>query len=426
MLVPALWLAGCGGGDDRPATPAPAPRATATPPPAEPASALAAMGIDAESARGTVTYCASEFAGADSEGSAVHRFNAEHRAQGLTVRFRELPVPASAQHRHLFGRRADRCDVMLVDTAWMGEAAGAGVALDLTPYIEARRAEFIGATIDAVAYEGRFWGVPRHADAGLLYYRSDLLDTPPRTWQEVYDTAQRRDGIVYQGAAYESLTLNFLELAYASGGRVLSDDGRRSAVDSPENVRALELMVGGIEDEAASPAVTRMDEERARRAFSAGDATFMRNWPYALTLMQQRAEIKDKFRAVELPAFEGGGRASVLVGHDVVVAKSSKNREAALVFADSLTSADAEAQLVRSTGVASPLEATYEDPSITTPGIEVVRRSLGQARPRPVTPAWPEISAAIYENVHSALTGGRTARQALKAADRRIDRALAG
>jgi multiple sugar transport system substrate-binding protein len=116
----------------------------------------------------------------------------------------------------------------------------------------------------------------------------------------------------------------------------------------------------------------------------------------------------------------------VLVGHDVVVAKSSKNREAALVFADFLTSADAEAALVRSTGVASPLEATYEDPSIAVPGIEVVRRSLGQARPRPVTPAWPEISAAIYENVHSALTGGRTARQALKAADRQIDRALAG
>jgi multiple sugar transport system substrate-binding protein len=227
-------------------------------------------------------------------------------------------------------------------------------------------------------------------------------------------------------APYEGLTLNFLELAYASGGRVLSEDGRRSAVDSPENLRALELMVGGIEDGAASTDVTRTDEERARRAFSAGDATFMRNWPYALPLMRQRAEIEDKFRAGELPAFEGGGRASVLAGHDVVVAKSSKNRDAALVFADFLTSADAEAQLVRSTGVASPLEATYEDPSITTPGMELVRRSLGQARPRPVTPDWAEVSAAIYENLHSALTGRRTARQALKAADRQIDRALAG
>ena len=206
---------------------------------------------------------------------------------------------------------------------------------------------------------------------------------------------------------------------------MLSEDGRRSAINSPENLRALELMVGGIEDGAAPRDVTDMEEERARAAFSDGDATFMRNWPYALVLMQQRSEVKDKFKAVELPAFQGGGQASVLVGHDVVIAKAAKNRGAALVFADFLTSPDIEAQMVTRTGVASPLEATYEDPSITTPGIEVVRRALDQAKPRPVTPAWPGVSKAIYENVHAALAGEMTARQALQAADRDIDRALA-
>lgn len=385
------------------------------------------MGVgDPAAVRGTVTYCASEFGGADSEGSAIEQFNTEHGTQGLRARFRKLPFRAGPQHRRLFGRHAERCDVMLVDSAWVGEAAATGVALDLTPYIQARRREFIGPTLDAVAYEDRFWGVPRHADAGLLYYRTDQVDTPPRTWQEVYDTAQRRDGIVYQGAPYESLALNFLELAYASGGRVLSEDGRRSAIDSPENLRALELMVGGVKDGAAPAEVTRMEEERAREQFSEGNATFMRNWPYALVLIQQRSEVKDKFKAVELPAFEGGGRASVLVGHDVVVSKSAKDRDAALVLADFLTSPDIEAQMVTRTGVASPLEETYDDPSLTTPGIEVVKRSLEQAKPRPVTPAWARVSKAIYENVHAALTGDVTARQALQAADRDIDRALAG
>jgi multiple sugar transport system substrate-binding protein len=138
-----------------------------------------------------------------------------------------------------------------------------------------------------------------------------------------------------------------------------------------------------------------MQEEAAREAFSRGDATFMRNWRYAIELMQQRSEVKDKFRVV------------------------------ALVFADFLTSPEIEKEMVVRTGVASPLAATYEDPSIATPGIEVVRRALEQARPRPVTPAWPLISKAIYGNVHRALTGKVTARQALQAADREIDRALA-
>jgi trehalose/maltose transport system substrate-binding protein len=167
-----------------------------------------------------------------------------------------------------------------------------------------------------------------------------------------------------------------------------------------------------------------MKEEPAREEFSQGNATFMRNWPYAIVVIQQRSEVKDRFKAVELPAFEGGERASVLVGHDIIVAKKAKNRDAALVFADFLTSPEIEAQLVSGTGAASPLVATYEDPSIATPGIEVVRRALEQARPRPVTPAWAGVSAAIYENVHRALTGDVTARQALQAADRDIDRAL--
>jgi multiple sugar transport system substrate-binding protein len=425
VLVLALLLASCGGGDEAKRVEQPTPSATATAAPAKPPSALATMGVDPASVKGTVTYCASEFAGADSEGSAVEQFNTEHAAQGLKARFRKLPFMAAPQHRRLFGRRAGRCDVMLLDSAWMGEAAATGVALDLTPYIEARRKDFIGATVDAVAYQDRLWGIPRHADAGLLYYRTDQVDTPPRTWQEVYDTAQRRDGIVYQGAPYESLAINFLELAYASGGRVLSEDGRRSAIDSPENLRALELMVGGIKDGAAPANVTEMQEEPAREEFSQGNATFMRNWPYALVLMQERAELKDKFKVAELPAFEGGGQASVLVGHDVIVAKRAKNRDAALVFADFLTSPDIEAQLVSRTGVASPLVATYEDPSLSTPGVELVRRALEQAKPRPVTPAWTDVSAAIYENVHRALTGDITARQALQAADRDIDRALA-
>jgi hypothetical protein len=85
LLVPALLLAGCGGEEPK-RVEKPTPRATASAAPAKPPTALASMGIDPASVRGTVTYCASEFAGADSEGSAVEQFNTEHAAQGLTAR----------------------------------------------------------------------------------------------------------------------------------------------------------------------------------------------------------------------------------------------------------------------------------------------------------------------------------------------------
>ena len=134
----------------------------------------------------------------------------------------------------------------------------------MTPYVEARKAEFIPATFDTVTYDGKTWGVPKQSDAAFLYYRTDQVDDVPATWQEVYEDAAENDGIVYQGAAYEGLTCAFLEIAFAAGGKVLSDDGTKAEFDSPENLKALQFMVDGIKDGAAPKAVTTYMEEQAR------------------------------------------------------------------------------------------------------------------------------------------------------------------
>ena len=177
----------------------------------------------------------------------------------------------------------------------------------------------------------RLWGVPRVTDAGFLYYRKDKVKQVPATWQEVYKEAQAGDGIVYQGAAYEGLTVNFLELAFAAGGKILSDDGKKSVIDSPENLKALQFMVDGIKDGAAPKAVTTYMEEEARRAFEAGRADFERQWPYAYALGNKKgSKVKGKFAVAPYPAFEGGGKAAILGGHNSVISAYSKNPGGAL------------------------------------------------------------------------------------------------
>ena len=116
--------------------------------------------------------------------------------------------------------------------------------------------------------------MPKQSDAGFLYYRTDQVKEVPKTWQEVYKIAAENDGIVYQGASYEGLTCNFMEISLAAGGAILSEDGKEATFDSPENLKALEFMVDGIKDGAAKKAVTTYMEEQARRAFEAGRATF--------------------------------------------------------------------------------------------------------------------------------------------------------
>jgi ABC-type glycerol-3-phosphate transport system substrate-binding protein len=224
--------------------------------------------------------------------------------------------------------------------------------------------------------------VPRRTDAGLLYYRTENA-TAPRTWQEVYATALSRDGIVYQGAAYESLSIHFLEMAYSAGGAVLSPDGTKSVIDSPANLQVLELMRAGIARGAAPRAVVRMNEETARRVFAAGRATFMRSWPYAYVLLnwKRESDVVGRFQAAPLPAFGAHERSGVLAGFDVGVAARTEHKDAALMFVDFLTGPkEAERAMVDFT-VAPALKATYRSPDIGS-ALPYTRSSRASSRSR--------------------------------------------
>ena len=117
-------------------------------------------------------------------------------------------------------------------------------------------------------------------------------------------------------------------------------------------------MVDGIKDGAAPKAVTTMTEEPARRAWEAGKATFMRNWSYCYALSQQAPKVKGKFAVAPYPTFEGGGKAAVLGGHNMVISVYSKNPGLMLKFIDYATSPERmKANAVTSTAT-TPMQAT--------------------------------------------------------------------
>ena len=292
-----------------------------------------------DSAKGDVTYCT----GKDTSGDLVEGVKEFNEANpDLNAKLLEFPESADEQRNQFIQRQRAKsadCDAFESDVVWTAEFASQKWLLDVTPYIEKRKAEFVPSTLSSVDYEGKIWGVPRVSDAGLLYYRKDVVDAAPATWQEVYEKAKAGKGIVYQGAAYEGLTVNFLELAFAAGGKILSDDGKKSVIDSPENLKALQFMVDGIKDGAAPKAVTTYMEEEARRTFEAGRADFERQWPYAYALGNAKgSKVAGKFEVAPYPEFEGGGKAAILGGHNSVISAYSKNPGGALKLIDYLTS----------------------------------------------------------------------------------------
>lgn len=375
--------------------------------------------------KGTITYCS----GKDTTGAAAYvvaQFNAKYGAQGYHANLVQFPASADQQRAQFIQRqqaKSSSCDVFSSDVIWTAEFSSQKWLYDLTPYVTANASKYIAAPLQTVHYGGKYWGVPQTSDAGFIYYKTG--EAVPSTWQQVYADAKKSGGIVYQGAPYEGLTCNFLELAFAAGGQVLSADGKKSAINSPQNLAALELMVNGIKGGSAPQAVTTYMEPETDQAFDTGKYGYMRNWTYAYAVHNTGA-LKGKLHAAPLPTFAGAGKAGILGGHNSVISVYSKDPGLALKFADFFASpAQQKAQILKFS-LAAVIPSVYKDPDVlkAVPYAPQLLQALTQAKARPVSPVYPQISQAIYTNVNNALAGRESPQAALKAADSKINSAL--
>jgi len=382
----------------------------------------------AKGAKGEITMCA----GKDTSGAltdAIKRFNADQGPDGVKVKKFELAADAT-EVRNQFIQRAQAkspdCDVLQSDIIWTAEFAQQGWIMDLSDYANARKDEFIPSTLSSYDYDGKLWGLPQVTGAGLLYRRSDQVADAPATWQELYAEGAKDDGFAYQGAPYEGLTCNFVELSSAAGGTILSEDGKKAEFDSPENLKALKLMVDGMKTGGAVKASRTFMEEPARMAFESGKATFMRNWSYAYALAKKAKKTKDVVEVSPLPPFEGGGKGGVLGGNGPVISAYTDVPEASVVWLDYWTSEETLKRDAEKYSLPPTMPQLYDDPEVvkTMPYAKELRTAVENATSRPVSPVYSQISQAVYENVNKAIAGQQSPEDALKNGQEQIEKAL--
>jgi len=409
LCLATFGLVACGGGDDDGGG----------------AEAKALQPSDAKGASGSVTWCI----GKDTSGAfktAVDRFNQQNPQ--LQAELLELPESADIQREQQIQRlraESSECDVLGMDVIWTAEYAASGWLYDMTPAVEEHEDEFIPSTVETVEYEGKKWALPFNTNAGFLFYRTDESPQPPTTWEDTYKEAKANNGLVYQGERYEGLTVNFLELLYSAGGKVLSEDGETVEVDSPETREVLEFMANGVEEGAVTKAVTTYEEESSRRAFEAGKATFMRNWPYAYALGKE-SNIADDFEVAKFPGFGGNEGAGVVGGYNLGISAYTDNPDGSLAFAESLITEPVQKEMFIKATLPAVATAVYEDPEVKKeiPFTEELLKAVEQAQARPVSPVYTEISEAIFNNVFEVLNGRQSADGATSKMNSEIEDAL--
>jgi trehalose/maltose transport system substrate-binding protein len=345
---------------------------------------------------------------------------------GIKVKVVPHPTASDASYSQLarvFSSKSGSFDVAMIDVIWPG--AFAPYLVDLKPKLGAQAKLHSQGIIQNDTINGKLVAMPWFGDYGILYYRTDLLkkydySAPPTTWTQLFAMAKKiqdgeqKDnssfsGFVFQGNAYEGLTCDALEWLQSNGAGGFIDNGKVT-INSSKAAAVLDQFREQI-GKITPRGVTSYQEGEAHTAFLAGNAAFMRNWPYAYSLGTDpsQSKIVGKFNVTVLPHGPGGTSVGTVGGWQLAVNKYSKHVDAAIEFVRYMTSPAVEKfDAITNTNVPT-IPSVAKDKAVVKvnpylkPNIASVKRVTRPARY--LGTHYNEGSKAIYQGINQILNG---------------------
>jgi multiple sugar transport system substrate-binding protein len=365
----------------------------------------------------------------------VDRFN---RMQSqIVVKLSPLSSSTDAIHNTYvtsFMAKDAGIDVIAADVIWPPEFAAAQWIEPLDAYFPPqKRTQFLPMTIQACTYRKHIWAVPWFTDTGLLYYRKDILDCPPRSWKDLIRVAREKMkqgavsyGYVFQGNQYEGLVCNVLELIWSNGGEVMEDG--RIVIHTPQAIAALKLLSDIVKSGICPPEVTGFQEEDGRLFFQDGKALFLRSWPNVwASVNNPDSKIRGKVGIATLPVGPSGtvGR-GCLGGWNLMINRYSRNKAAAWKFIEYMTGAASQKTNAIIAGRLPTRNAVYQDPAVLAKN-QYYRQFLPiilQSKPRPISTVYPALSEIMQHNFFKAINGQLSPETAIVNIEREIEATL--
>ncbi|MGN9812510.1 ABC transporter substrate-binding protein [Micromonospora sp. BQ11] len=331
------------------------------------------------------------------------------QAQGrYKIAYRVLPRQADEQRVQMVRRLAAQdtgMDVLGLDVTWTQEFASADWILEWTGENKAEaEAGTLEGPLDTARYEDKLYAAPKNTNVQLLWYRKDLVQEPPTTWNQMIETAQdlKQQGKPYQvltmGAQYEGLVVLYNTLAESAGGRILSEDGEQAVMDEG-TVRALEQLKTFATSGVASPSFSNATEDPVRLEFQSGAGAFQVNWPFVYPAMQEaNPELAKQVGWARVPGIDEGTPSKVTIGGvNMAVSAYSKHPEESFEAAKCIRNEKNQKFSAINDGVPPTIEKVYDDPEMAEayPMKETILDELKEPAVRPLTPAYQSISTVM-------------------------------
>ncbi len=328
-----------------------------------------------------------------------------------TIAIEELPPNADDQREQLARRLAaedSNIDIVAIDVIFTAEFAEAEWILPLPEDVAQEASEnTIESTLATATYEDQLFAAPYTSNTQLLWYRSDRVEEPPETWEEMLQMAEEigePGTIQVQGSNAEGLVVWFNSLLASAGGQIVTEDGELGL--DPEPTRAaLDVMASVAGSPVADPSLPTQAEDEGRLAWETGGPTFMLNYPFILPSAAENApEVAENTAAARFPDVEGGPEsAPPLGGLNLAVGAYTEHEQEAFDALACLRQPENQLLATELGGLPPTDETLYDDPVVEEAYPEfadLMLESIQAAAPRPSTPAYSDVALATRTVLH--------------------------
>ena len=320
-----------------------------------------------------------------------------------------LPTEADQQREQLvrrLGAEDPSIDLIGMDVIWTAEFANAGwlreyEGADAT----AVTADAFDSVVESASFDGKVYGAPFNSNTELMFYRKDLVPTVPETWDEMIDQAQSaKSTIQLQADRYEGFVVWVNSLIESAGGQILSGPEEVDLPEEPTN-QALEIIGKLANSPAASPDIDTSTEDTARLGYEGGTSAFQINYTFAFGSAGENApDVQKNTGIARYPAVNPGEPSRPpLGGFNIGVSEFSEQPDLAFEAAKCINSPESQLKATELDGLPPSNQTLYTDP-VVTEAFEgfapLVKQSIDDAAPRPLTPAYTDLSLAIQRALH--------------------------
>lgn len=316
-------------------------------------------------------------------------------------------------------------DVIYIGSRWIPAFSALGGIVPMEEYVSSEKLDmFPEALLDGHRFQGNLYALPIAFSTKVLYYRTDLMDRAPTTWEELLSEARRITaetdayGIGIPGAAHVGTVQQFQAFLHQAGGSFFDEDGRVS-LETEEAHRALQFYADLYLEHEVTPNPIEFNREELPTLFGEGRIAMHINGPWARTIMGIEPDNEQYPYAVAvLPCDARCG--GVLGADSVAISTSSENKEAAYQFIDFMTSFDVHTERILAAGLTPMLEGQSDLEEFQTPFwqpfVEMVDVGFPEAQPL----AWEPFEQIINDMIQSVLLGNQSVDDALTRAAAQI------